>query len=47
MELEWDADKAARNLRKRGVYFEDAEFFTTLAELKPSTGARTTGKIDG
>ena len=25
MELEWDADKAARNLKKHGVSFEDAE----------------------
>ena len=25
MELEWDVDKAARNLRKHGVSFEDAE----------------------
>jgi uncharacterized DUF497 family protein len=25
MELEWDADKAARNLNKHGVSFEDAE----------------------
>lgn len=24
MELEWDADKAARNLKKHGVTFEDA-----------------------
>jgi len=24
MELEWDADKAARNLKKHGVSFEDA-----------------------
>jgi uncharacterized DUF497 family protein len=24
MELEWDADKAARNLRKHGVAFEEA-----------------------
>ena len=24
-ELEWDADKAARNLKKHGVSFEDAE----------------------
>ena len=24
MELEWDAEKAARNLRKHGVSFEDA-----------------------
>ncbi|MDO5679883.1 MAG: BrnT family toxin [Pelistega sp.] len=26
MELEWDADKAARNLKKHGVSFEDAKF---------------------
>lgn len=26
MELEWDADKAARNLMKHGVSFEDAAF---------------------
>ena len=25
MELEWDADKAAQNLKKHGVCFEDAE----------------------
>jgi len=25
MRLEWDADKAVRNLRKHGVSFEDAE----------------------
>lgn len=25
MELEWDADKTARNLKKHGVSFEDAE----------------------
>ena len=25
MELEWDADKATRNLKKHGVSFEDAE----------------------
>ena len=25
MELEWDADKAAQNLNKHGVSFEDAE----------------------
>jgi len=25
MKLEWDADKAARNLKKHGVSFEDAE----------------------
>lgn len=25
MDFEWDADKAARNLRKHGVSFEDAE----------------------
>lgn len=25
MELEWNADKAERNLRKHGVSFEDAE----------------------
>jgi uncharacterized DUF497 family protein len=25
MEFEWDADKAARNLKKHGVSFEDAE----------------------
>ncbi len=25
MELEWDADKAVRNLKKHGVSFEDAE----------------------
>ena len=25
MKLEWDADKAARNLNKHGVSFEDAE----------------------
>jgi len=24
MEIEWDADKAARNLTKHGVSFEDA-----------------------
>jgi uncharacterized DUF497 family protein len=26
MELEWDADKAALNLQKHGVAFEDAQF---------------------
>ena len=26
MELEWDADKAAQNLKKHGVSFEDAMF---------------------
>ena len=26
MELEWDVDKAARNLKKHGVSFEDAKF---------------------
>ena len=26
MELEWDADKAAQNLKKHGVAFEDAMF---------------------
>lgn len=26
MEFEWDADKAAINFKKHGIYFEDAKF---------------------
>jgi hypothetical protein len=48
MELDWDAAKAAANLRKHRVAFEDAALvFTTSEELKSTTAARSTVKIAG
>lgn len=48
MELEWDAEKAARNLKKHGISFEDAALvFTTPGVSKLTTDAKTMGKIDG
>lgn len=45
MELVWDADKAARNLKKHGVSFEDAELvFFDPGRLETYDGSKDYGE---
>ena len=46
MELEWDADKAARNLNKHGVSFEDAELvFYDTGRIEAHDGREETIRL--
>ena len=45
MELEWDADKAARNLSKHGISFEDAALvFYDTARIETHDGREDYGE---
>ncbi|MGD9887876.1 MAG: BrnT family toxin [Halothiobacillaceae bacterium] len=45
MELEWDADKASKNLKKHGVSFEDAELvFYDIGRIETHDGREDYGE---